>query len=311
MRHIFIINPAAGIRDVSQELQEKILLASAKSGTPCDIFTTDTHGDIERYIRDTIAADSGQPMRFYICGGDGSLSEAATAAANNPNIAIGCIPAGSGNDFVKNFPDRDFHNIERQLAAPDRPIDLINVGDRYCINIASVGFDANVAYNMQKFKRIPFISGNAAYSLSLLYSLLSRINTEYTITVDGQEQAGGKYLLAAIANGISYGGHYKAAPYAKTDDGILDLCAIKKISRAFILKFIKIFEKGEHPERLKKYTDYRKCSTVGIRHKKKVRVNIDGEVYIMESPVFRIIPNGLRFILPTPSSSRPLRHANA
>jgi len=298
MKHIFIINPTAGKIDSSSILSQKIQSA-VKSHEIChDIYITKSAGEIEGYMKNAINNNQSEKLRFYICGGDGSISEAVSAAALNPNVELGCIPVGSGNDFVKNFPDCDFFDISKQITALSKEIDLIYTSGKYCINIASVGFDAKVAYNMNKFKRIPFIGGNAAYSFSVIYSLLSRINMDLKYSIDGGELVSGKYLLASFANGFCYGGHYKAAPYAKVDDGQMDFCAVSKISRAKILNLMKIFEAGEHPEKLPDLTTYKKCRSVKIYGKKPLKINIDGDIHIMESPEFKIYPKAIKFLLP-------------
>ena len=88
------------------------------------------------------AAESSERLRFYACGGDGTLGEVVNGAAGQVNAEVGLIPIGTGNDFVRNFADAgDFFDIEAQVMGEARAIDLIKCNDRYGINVVNVGFD--------------------------------------------------------------------------------------------------------------------------------------------------------------------------
>ena len=103
MKHIFIINPAAGKADKTAEYTAKI--TAACEGLDYEILLTQAPGDATRMARE--AAETGREVRLYACGGDGTLNEVVAGAAGYDNAAVTCYVGGSGNDFVKIFDDRD------------------------------------------------------------------------------------------------------------------------------------------------------------------------------------------------------------
>ena len=103
MTHLFIINPAAGSRNRTEEYREKIKAACEARHLHYRIQISQAPGDCRRLAR--AAAETGKPFRIYACGGDGTLNEVADGAAGFDNVSITVFSGGSGNDFVKLFDD--------------------------------------------------------------------------------------------------------------------------------------------------------------------------------------------------------------
>ena len=129
MKHLFIINPAAGKYDHSAELSEKIRSSCTERGLDFIIQTSQKPGDCTAITRE--AAESGEQYRVYACGGDGTLNEVVNGAAGYPNAAVTNVPTGTGNDFLKLF-GRDwralFSNPEALARGPEAEFDLIDCG---------------------------------------------------------------------------------------------------------------------------------------------------------------------------------------
>ena len=98
MKHLFIINPAAGSRDRTQEYAPMIRKACNTRDLDFDIVISQCPGDCTRIARE--AAQTGEEIRLYACGGDGTLNEVVAGAAGFPNAAVTVFSSGSGNDFV-------------------------------------------------------------------------------------------------------------------------------------------------------------------------------------------------------------------
>ena len=98
MKHLFIINPAAGSRDRTESYSRKIREACEGRGLDYEIRVSDAPGGCARLARE--AAASGEEYRIYACGGDGTLNEVASGAAGYDNAAVTVFSGGSGNDFV-------------------------------------------------------------------------------------------------------------------------------------------------------------------------------------------------------------------
>ena len=221
MKRIFIINPVAGPRNPAEMLRPKIASAAETYRESVEILET-THKGHAREITEQYAA-SGEPVAVYACGGDGTFNEVVQAAVGKPWVMAGCVPCGSGNDFVRNFGGRDaFLDIKSQLDAQPCPVDTIRTEYGYSVAICAAGLDAKVAYGIPKFKRLPGCGGSMAYKLSIVEVFFGPLTSRLRIVLDGREQVG-EYLMMAICNGRVYGGGYSAAPYAMMDDGLLDV----------------------------------------------------------------------------------------
>lgn len=176
-------------------------------------------------------------------------------------------------------------------------IDMGKMNDRFFINIASLGFDADVAHNCQKIKNLPLVSGLFAYTLSVFTTLISYRHHPVKITMDGATMEK-DILLVAVANGKYYGGGMQPTPSAEIDDGFLDICLIEYVGRMKIMKFLPKFIKGNHA--VLKEVSFHRCNNLSIFSKNRITMNIDGETGIIEGKVdFGIIPGGIKVVLPS------------
>ena len=98
MKHLFIINPAAGSRDRTKEYSVAIHESCTARNLDYRIAVSSAPGECTRLARE--AAQTGEEVRIYACGGDGTLNEVAAGAAGYPNAAITAYSGGSGNDFT-------------------------------------------------------------------------------------------------------------------------------------------------------------------------------------------------------------------
>ena len=122
MEHIFIINPAAGKFDHSQQFRTKIESACRERGLRYEICVSEKAGDCRAIARR--AAESGSEVRLYACGGDGTLNEVVNGAVGFSNAAVTHFPCGSGNDAIKIFSETEpFFQIERLLDAEEARFD--------------------------------------------------------------------------------------------------------------------------------------------------------------------------------------------
>ena len=104
MRHVFIINPTAGKRNCTTELMEMAKGLEERHGLQVECILTKSPGHAAETVR--ALAASGDSIRFYACGGDGTANEVANGVVGMENAAMTCIPVGTGNDFLKNFGDK-------------------------------------------------------------------------------------------------------------------------------------------------------------------------------------------------------------
>ncbi len=298
MKHIFIINPKAGKKDISNDVITK--LREYKGEFTYKIYITSHKFDALYYIKD-LCANLKEETTFYACGGDGTLNEVVNGVIGCKLAYVACFPSGSGNDFIKVFGKKeDFLNLDSLINGKPRMIDAIKVNNRYTINICNLGFDAFVADNMIKFKNKPFIKGKTAYSVAVFYSLLFKMKTKCKITVDNNIVLDDFILLASFANGNWYGGGYHCAPRAKVNDGLVDVCIAKAMSRFSFISMIKKYKLGVHlddPKTMQHLT-YLQGKKIEISSEKDIIYCLDGEVDKSNSINIEVCENAINFIIP-------------
>ncbi len=299
-KHFFIINPEAGKIDVSERISNEVRKAFNGKSDEYRIYITKGKNDATTFTENICKTEKGN-LRFYACGGDGTLNEVVNGLIGYKNASASVIPYGTGNDFVNNFSSKsNFFDIEKQIEFQEEEIDLLKVNDKYSVNLCNIGFDAKVAENMNKFKKFPLISGQGAYTISVFYSLLHKMYSNLEILIDDEEIIKGDFLLCVVANGMTYGGGYKGAPLAKIDDGLIDVCIFKKVSRLKLIKLINVFKRGEHldNEEMKEYFIYKKCRSIDIKSKKDFTVCIDGEILVEKNIDITLEKKAVNFLVP-------------
>ena len=293
MRHIFIINPAAGKIDKTADYTTKI--EAACRGLDYEIAVSREPGDCTRIARE--AAQTGREVRLYACGGDGTLNEVVAGAAGYDNAAVTVYVGGSGNDFVKIFDDRDaFRDLDRLLDAETAEFDLIDCNADPAINICCVGLDSRIGAEMARFKRLPGVSGSLAYILSTVVNLFKGISEHYIVDVDG-ERIDGEMTFICIANARYYGGGFYAVPDAEPDDGLLDILLVKKLHLWQIPGALAKYKAGKYKE-LGHIARHIRTDRITIRCDKDSPVNLDGEIRMARNVQIRISDRKIRFFYP-------------
>ena len=295
MRYIFYINPAAGKGNAQENIIKAVNDYFCDKDCDYKIHITTCVGDAQISARKE--AETGDAIRMFACGGEGTVFEVLNGIANYDNVELGVIPCGSANDFLKFFKTRDeFLDIKEQIDGDAVEMDLIKAGDKYCLNGCSVGMDAVVASRMSNFKRLPLVSGSFAYTLAIARTFLGKLGITAELSVDGGEFERKNCLFAVIANAPYYGGGYMGAPDAVPYDNQLDFTLVDNISKLKILKFLGIYKKGEH-KKLECCT-LKNCTSMEFRSEKAIPVNLDGEIVETTNMKFELVKNAVKFILP-------------
>lgn len=299
MRHIFVINPAAGFKGSEAQLEEQ--LAAVCSSENVEIYRTSRAGDASNFVRRVCGEDSGQ-LRFYACGGDGTLNEVFNGAADFKNAAVGCYPCGSGNDFVKCFGGTEpFLNIQELMRGEAVPIDLIRVDDKYCVNACNFGLDAAVADTMQRIKNKFIFKGKSAYFAGVIKAFVKNVRTSCFVKVDGEELSDGTILLCTIANGQYVGGSFRCAPRAILNDAFLEVCLVRPIPRARFLTLMGPYSRGEHLDNagFESIISYRRGKRIEVSSGEADFIYaLDGEIVHSAAFTAEVVENASSFILP-------------
>lgn len=296
MKHIFVINPSAGKGKSPLSFIPYIKEVSDKNNLDYEIYITTRKLDALDFVRNR--AKSKEKLRFYSCGGEGTLFEVLNGAFGFDNVEITSIPLGSGNDFVRFFGGAEkFLNLENLINGNVILLDLIKCGDMYAINQCSMGLDAEIAGMQEKFKKIPLISGAATYYLAIFYCLLRKIGNRFKVQIDDEIMQDDSYLFCLAANSKWYGGGFFSAPSAEPDDGLIDFILVRKtMGRFALIPLISKYKKGEHLNW--NFTKYTKGTKMTVKSDKPVVVNLDGECFYQDFAEFEIIKKGIKYVCP-------------
>ena len=266
----FIINPVAGKKDYKETIST---IENFMDGRNIDfeIKLTKSPGHATRLAMEAVERGS---EKVVAVGGDGTILEVSRGLAYK-EAKLGIIPAGSGNDFVKTISLSTDINECLEVITGDSFIvaDMIKVNEQYCLNISSIGIDAEIVRKSQSLKKI---FGFASYFVSVFRNLFTYNSIEMRIKID-DELIEDKVTLIALANGRYYGGGFLVAPMAKIDDGLITVCFIRRMARIktlFMFPFV-IFGKHEILKEAKFYD----AKKVEIFLKQNYALNVDGNLY--------------------------------
>ena len=300
MKHIFIINPVAGSGIDHAAYSEKVKKAFEELGIDnYEIHVTTAVGNANEYAKEKVA--TGEHIRFYACGGDGTLSEVVNACAEKENAEVAAIPLGSGNDFIRIFGKKeDLLDIKTHINGTAMEFDLIKYKDQYAINQCSMGLDAEVCAKQANFKKMKLFTPETAYTAALLFTFLGKMKNTFTIQFDDDEPFTKDVLFCVVANSRWYGGGYMAAPKALTYDGLLDFVVVEKnCSKLTLLGLISPYKKGEHLDWER--THFKRGKKITIKSTKPSAVNFDGEVKIVTEATFNIVEKAIKYVVPANS----------
>jgi len=288
---LFIVNPKAGITPKSKVVIELLagnIIPSSKF-IPEVVFT-ERIGHATDLAKDAVVR--GVDI-VVASGGDGTVNEIASALVNT-DIPLGILPAGSGNGLARSLGISMNYALALRtiIRGKTKMMDVVNVNDNMYTSIAGIGFDAFVA---QKFAESS-IRGMISYMQIILNEFSNYKPCTYSLIIDGvhiEKQA----LMIIFANGNQFGFNTRIAPDAKVDDGLIDICVVRKMPVSQLLITGYHLMKGT-PEKTG-YAEYFKGRNIQIRNITDPLMNIDGEPKIMKSPVdISIKPLSLCIIVP-------------
>lgn len=295
MKHLFIINPAAGSYNRTEECSRIIHKICRARKLSYEVRVSTAPGECRRIARE--AAATGEELRIYACGGDGTLNEVVSGVAGYPNAAVTVYSGGSGNDFVKIFDEpKAFFDLNRLMDADEVTFDLIRCNEDYALNICSVGLDARIGTDVSRYKRIPLLNGFRAYAASTVVNVVKGIAEHYVVEING-ERFDGEYTFVCICNGRYYGGGFNPVPQADPTDGMLDVLLVRKVCRREIPGIIGKYKDGRFRE-LPDYIRYIKTSSVKITCDKPTPINLDGELKMAQRVQMDIAEEKIRFFYP-------------
>lgn len=233
----FLLNPSSG-RGAGAKQLDRLRIAASRRGA--GLAVSRSAGDLVHQAR-RAAMDGVE--RLLVAGGDGTMHWAIQGLVGT-SCALAPIPLGSGNDLAGSLGvPRDLDAaIERGLAAPIRPIDLLNTGDFVSVSYAGVGFDSEVTRVANQIQRL---RGPMIYAWAVIKTLKDFKPPVLTVEHD-HGRFEGRAMFAVLNNLPRLGGGMKMAPDAVIDDGLLELVIVREVSKFELLQVFPKVYSGKH-----------------------------------------------------------------
>ena len=206
-------------------------------------------------------------------GGDGTINEIINGVPNY-DLTFGMIPIGTGNDFARScsIPHNSIEESIRILLENDiKNIDVGEVNGRKFVNVLGLGFEGR---SNEVGMKLNFIKGTLKYLLAIGYNLITYKRIPMKISFDDVTLEGDTYLVS-VGNGWNVGGGLKLTPKAKMDDGLLDICYIRKITRRRVIANFHRLINGTLGE-LDEVTMYQ-AKNIIVESSQMIPIHLDGE----------------------------------
>jgi diacylglycerol kinase (ATP) len=289
---VFIVNPVAG-SGAAVSLVPKLKEMIGKLGLDSEIVYTERHGHAEEIAREYLQKGYDH---FIGVGGDGTFNEIVRPLVGKPELVAGLIPAGTGNDFIQiaGFPDRltDEH-WDIFFSESVSGIDVGTVNGRIFMNGMGLGFDAEVASQNYTPDGKVKEGAKSRYIWHIVKTLLFFREKRMKV-VNGTEIHETDCFINTIAIGRRFAGGFLLTPLAIANDGLLDVCSIKKLSLPERFNILLKVPKGKHVS--DKRINYFKTDRLTLAFTEKVPFHVDGELFFADKFDVGIIAGGIKII---------------
>lgn len=242
-----ILNPAAN-RGRAKAVGAQVFEYFAGAGIP--VVNLSGQSAAEATEKAQVMIKSQDISGIVAIGGDGTSQLGMNLAVPN-QLPLGLIPAGSGNDQVRQLGislsdiKGAVQNIVDCLGSPRR-VDAMKVSvsgrEFWSLGSISAGFDALCA---TRANSLSWPKGPNSYVAALMLELPSFNAIEYHLDVDGEKRVV-EAMLCGVANVKNFGGGMKISPNSEITDGELEVFILNKVSRRRLLRIFPTVYKGKH-----------------------------------------------------------------
>ena len=259
MKYIFVINSFT-LKDEINEVIHRIKDFCIRKNMEFEVEINNEDNSTEDIVKKYRKCG----YTIVAVGGDGMINRVLNALVGTNNT-LGFIPCGTGNDF--------YRSALKEIKKETEECDVIKINDRYFINVACFGIDADVANNkgLIKSKMIP---KSQRYNVSVINSFLKYEPRHFVLKMNNEEIEG-DFATVAVCNGGYYGSGYNISPNFKLNNGLIDVYAAENDNKFNIMKMILSMKKGKH-EKYKKVHKFQ-TNKLTLISNNEINSNIDGE----------------------------------
>ncbi len=286
---LFIVNPISGIgkQKIIEDLISKHL---DKSLFDYRISYTEYVGHAIEISKS--AAQSNSDIVVAV-GGDGAVNELAKGIVDSKTI-MGIIPAGSGNGLARflKIPLNPVKAIKCINNLNTIKIDSVNINQNLFVSVAGVGFDALMAEKFATKKRRGFLT----YIGLVVKEYAKYQPKKYKLSINNKHYER-EALLICFANSNQFGNNFIISPEAKINNGMIDVCILKKIPLLkIVFLFPMFFANKIHKS---KYIEIIRAKDIEVVCEKNDVINLDGEsINISKNFNLKVNPQNLSVIVP-------------
>lgn len=299
MVHIFVINQYAGNQNFEDELLKKI---EKIENLEYYVFNTRNAGDEKNVVKQALQIFEGEKLRFYCCGGSGTIRNVLNGFDNLEDVEIAFIPYGMTNDFLKVFPEQEklFKDPMNLIHGKVIKIDYIKTNHGISLNTFSWGWDSNFVKGLEEMRIFHVFGEKIPVILALLYAGTHAKSRKMEISLDGKKIQN-RFTQFIFGNGITLGGFVNFAVNSEINDGKASFCVIPHIKGLRMIRtFIRLM-KNDMEYLRKNNVPIGTCSHMHIKSLDgtPLEMNFDGELEegLTEWDI-HIIPKGLNFVVP-------------
>jgi len=288
----FIVNPVAG-NGFGKVIIPKLREMIAKYNINAEILFTERNGHATQLSERCLA----RGFRYIIAvGGDGTFNEVARSLIGKEGVITGLIPAGTGNDFIQilGFPDRFDENDWEKFF--NKSVILMDAGicnGMIFLNGMGLGFDAQVASENYTEPGKVKQGSKYKYIWHIIKTLLFFKEKKMTVLTDsGTIET--DCFINTIAVGRRFAGGFFLTPKAIANDGLLDVCMIKKLTLPERFSILLKVPKGQHIN--DRRVNYYQARSVNVRFPASVPFHVDGELFYSDKFEVRSLQGALNII---------------
>jgi diacylglycerol kinase (ATP) len=287
-----LINPRSGVGWST----ESILPALARHWDVAGIDLSLQYSKNARDGKDKVgrAIEDGVDT-ILVVGGDGMVNSIGSALIGT-GVALGVVPAGSGNGFARHFeiPLQAERAVASLVDAHRVPIDVGTANGQPFFVTCSMAWDAAL---VETFEKSP-VRGILPYVMAAAYQLLEYRPQRFEVVIDEQERVVfNEPMVFTAANLTQYGGGAKIAPSACPDDGHLELIVVARQDMPKLLANAPRLFAGTL-DRLPEVVT-RRFRSLNVRRARSAPIQLDGELINAPAEVsLAVMPRALTVLVP-------------
>lgn len=286
----FVVNPAGGSGKSLRAWE-----AIKEKFTDAVPYFTQEPGDGIGQARRAVAEGCD---RVAAVGGDGTVNEVANGLIGT-DAALAVVPVGTGNDYTRSLvwcPNDPIEAAKFAFEGRVMPVDVGEaVGHRHFVNVAGVGFDAEVMTRFNSPSKVwRALPVKARYYLSILRTFAGYKGVKAKVMADDKTIEVGNLLLLAVGCAQFYGAGMHVLPTASLEDGLFDVVWGEDVRLAELNKLMGLIYKGEHIRHPN--VRHLQCKSLEIETGPETRFHLDGDVTGVTSVEFVTRPLALSVV---------------